>query len=153
MYKGQADWSMIRDVKRNPRISIPIFGNGDVDSIEKAAAWRKEFEVDGIMIGRAAIGYPWIFREIKHFFESGERLEGPSISERVSVCRLHLQKSIVWKGERTGIFEMRRHYGNYFKGIPNVKEYRAKLVRLDSLSDIEEVLTEIEENFMVLQES
>jgi len=153
MYKGQADWSMIRDVKRNPRISIPIFGNGDVDGIEKAAAWRKEFEVDGIMIGRAAIGYPWIFREIKHFFESGERLEGPSISERVSVCRLHLQKSIVWKGERTGIFEMRRHYGNYFKGIPNVKEYRAKLVRLDSLSDIEEVLTEIEENFMVLQES
>lgn len=153
MYKGEADWSMIRDIKRNPRISIPIFGNGDVDSIEKATAWRREYEVDGIMIGRAAIGYPWIFREIKHFFRTGERLEGPSISERVAVCRIHLQKSIVWKGEKTGIFEMRRHYANYFKGIPNFKEYRMKLVKLDSLTAVEEVLAEIEEGFMVFEES
>ncbi len=143
MYKGQADWSMIRDIKRNPRIRIPIFGNGDVDSVEKAAAWRMEYEVDGIMIGRASIGYPWIFREIKHFFATGERLPGPTLAERVEVCRTHLLKSLEWKGDRTGIFEMRRHYANYFKGIPNFKEYRMKLVSLDRVDDIEEVLDEI----------
>ncbi|EFK59585.1 tRNA dihydrouridine synthase DusB [Sphingobacterium spiritivorum] len=147
MYKGQADWSMIRDVKRNPRIKIPIFGNGDIDSVEKAAAWRQEFEVDGIMIGRASIGYPWIFREIKHFFETGQRLEGPTIVERVEVCRTHLTKSIEWKGEKTGIFEMRRHYANYFKGIPNFKEYRMKLVGLQSHHEIHEVLDEIQHQF------
>src|SRR5690554_4562866 len=152
MYKGQADWTMIRDIKRNPRIHIPIFGNGDVDSIEKAAAWRKEYEVDGIMIGRGSIGYPWIFREVKHFFETGERLEGPTIKERVDVCKVHLQKSVEWKGERTGIFEMRRHYSNYFKGIPHFKEYRMKLVKLESLVDIEDVLNEIREGFLELQE-
>lgn len=152
MYKGQADWTMIRDIKRNPRIKIPIFGNGDVDSIEKAAAWRKEYEVDGIMIGRGSIGYPWIFREIKHFFKTGERLEGPTIQERVDVCRVHLQKSVEWKGERTGIFEMRRHYSNYFKGIPHFKEYRMKLVKLQNLNEIEEVLNEIRESFLELQE-
>lgn len=152
MYKGQADWSMIRDIKRNPRIQIPIFGNGDVDSIEKAAAWRKEYEVDGIMIGRGSIGYPWIFREIKHFFKTGEYLEGPTIDERVDVCRVHLQKSVEWKGEKVGIFEMRRHYSNYFKGIPHFKEYRMKLVQLEKLSEIEEVLNEIREGFPELQE-
>ncbi|HUH20081.1 tRNA dihydrouridine synthase DusB [Albibacterium sp.] len=151
MYKGQADWSMIRDIKRNPRIKIPIFGNGDIDSIEKAAAWRMEYEVDGIMIGRASIGYPWIFREIKHFFNTGERLAEPTIRERVETCRIHLQKSIEWKGPKTGIFEMRRHYANYFKGIPHFKEYRMKLVKLDQLSDIEEVLSEIESNFANLE--
>ncbi|TCK83201.1 tRNA dihydrouridine synthase DusB [Albibacterium bauzanense] len=151
MYKGQADWSMIRDVKRNPRIKIPIFGNGDIDSLEKAAAWRMEYEVDGIMIGRASIGYPWIFREIKHFFNTGERLAEPTITERVDTCRIHLQKSIEWKGPKTGIFEMRRHYANYFKGIPHFKEYRMKLVKLDQLSDIEEVLSEIESNFANLE--
>jgi nifR3 family TIM-barrel protein len=152
MYKGQADWTMIRDIKRNPRIQIPIFGNGDVDSIEKAAAWRKEYEVDGIMIGRGSIGYPWIFREIKHFFKTGERLEGPTIKERVDVCKVHLQKSVEWKGEKTGIFEMRRHYSNYFKGIPHFKEYRMKLVKLESLTEIEDVLNEIREGFLELQE-
>ncbi len=148
LYKGQADWSMIRDIKRNPRIKIPIFGNGDVDSVEKAAAWRQEFEVDGIMIGRAAIGYPWIFREIKHFFNTGERLEGPTIAERVEVCRTHLNKSIEWKGDKLGIFEMRRHYANYFKGIPNFKEYRMKLVSLQRQAEILEVLHEIENTFI-----
>ena len=151
MYKGQADWSMIRDIKRNPRIHIPIFGNGDIDSIEKAAAWRMEYEVDGIMIGRASIGYPWIFREIQHFFKTGERLAEPTIAERVETCRTHLIKSLEWKGPKTGIFEMRRHYANYFKGIPNFKEYRMKLVKLDQLADIEEVLDEIESNFAKLE--
>ena len=147
MYKGEADWSMIRDIKRNPNINIPIFGNGDVDSIEKAANWRLEYEVDGIMIGRAAIGYPWIFREIKHFFSTGEHLAGPTLTERIEVCRTHLLKSIEWKGEKTGIFEMRRHYSNYFKGIPNFKEYRMLLVKLESLDAINEVLEDISNKY------
>ena len=147
MYKGQADWTLIREIKRNPRIQIPIFGNGDVDSVEKAADWRLEYEVDGIMIGRAAIGYPWISREIKHFFITGEKLAGPTLDERIEVCRTHLLKSIEWKGEKTGIFEMRRHYANYFKGIPDFKEYRMKLVSLQNVDDIESVLTEIADKF------
>jgi len=147
MCKGQADWSLIREIKRNPRIQIPIFGNGDVDSVEKAANWRLEYEVDGIMIGRAAIGYPWIFREIKHFFATGEKLAGPTLAERISVCSTHLEKSIEWKGTKTGIFEMRRHYANYFKGIPDFKEYRMRLVSLENVDDISSVLSEIEEKF------
>jgi tRNA-dihydrouridine synthase B len=147
MYKGSADWSLIREIKRNPRIQIPIFGNGDIDSPEKAANWRLEYEVDGIMIGRAAIGYPWIFREIKHFFETGNHLAGPTLDERIDVCRTHLQKSIEWKGPKTGIFEMRRHYANYFKGIPNFKEYRMKLVSLESMEAVEDVLNDIGNKF------
>ena len=147
MYKGQADWTLIREIKRNPRIQIPIFGNGDVDSVEKAANWRLEYEIDGIMIGRAAIGYPWIFREIKHFFNTGEQLSGPTIAERVEVCCTHLEKSIAWKGDKTGVFEMRRHYSNYFKGVPNFKEYRTKLVSLENIALIKELLEEIKEKF------
>ncbi len=147
MYKGEADWTLIREIKRNPRIAIPIFGNGDVDSIKKAANWRLEYEVDGIMIGRAAIGYPWIFREIKHFFKTGEHLPSPTIAERVEACSTHLKKSVEWKGEKTGVFEMRRHYSNYFKGIPNFKEYRIRLVTLENIVDIESVLQEISEKF------
>lgn len=147
MYKGEADWTLIREIKRNPRIKIPIFGNGDVTSIERAADWRMEYEIDGIMIGRAAIGYPWIFREIKHFFNTGEYLPGPTISERVNVCKTHLDKSILWKGNKTGVFEMRRHYANYFKGIPDFKEYRMKLVSLENIDDIHSVLQEINERF------
>ena len=147
MYKGEADWTLIREIKRNPRIKIPIFGNGDVNSIQKAANWRMEYEIDGIMIGRAAIGYPWIFREIKHFFKTGEQLPEPTITERVEVCKTHLDKSIEWKGPRLGIFEMRRHYSNYFKGIPDFKEYRMKLVSLENVDHIYEVLQEINERF------
>ncbi len=143
MYKGHADWTLIREIKRNPRIRIPIFGNGDVDSVEKAMNWRMEYEVDGIMIGRAAIGYPWIFREVKHFLKTGEHLPGPTLSERVHICKTHLDKSVAWKGERTGIFEMRRHYANYFKGIPNFKEYRVKLVSSENILEIHSVLEEI----------
>lgn len=147
MYKGEADWTLIREIKRNPRIKIPIFGNGDVNSIEKAALWRMEYEMDGIMIGRAAIGYPWIFREIKHFFKTGEYLAEPTINERVEVCKIHLDKSIAWKGNKTGVFEMRRHYANYFKGIADFKEYRMKLVSLENIDEIHTVLEEINERF------
>ncbi len=147
MYKGEADWTLIREIKRNPRIKIPIFGNGDVNSIEKAALWRMEYEIDGIMIGRAAIGYPWIFREIKHFFKTGEYLAEPTINERVEVCKIHLDKSIAWKGNKTGVFEMRRHYANYFKGIADFKEYRMKLVSLENIDEIHTVLEEINERF------
>ena len=147
MYKGEADWTLIREIKRNTRIKIPIFGNGDVSSIKKAADWRLEYEVDGIMIGRAAIGYPWIFREIKHFFKTGEHLPEPTITERVNVCKTHLDKSIAWKGNKVGVFEMRRHYANYFKGIPDFKEYRMKLVSLENIDDINDVLEEINGRF------
>lgn len=143
MYKGQADWTLIREIKRNPRVQIPIFGNGDVDSAEKAINWHMEYEVDGIMIGRAAIGYPWIFREIKHFIKTGEHLAPPTLAERIAVCKTHFERSVAWKGEKTGIFEMRRHYASYFKGIPHFKEYRMKLVSLENISDIHAVLEEI----------
>jgi tRNA-dihydrouridine synthase B len=147
MYKGQADWALIRDIKKNPRIQIPIFGNGDIDSPEKAAQWRMEYEVDGMMIGRAAIGYPWIFREIKHYFATGEHLDGPTIAERIDVCRTHLEKSVAWKGPKTGIFEMRRHYASYFKGIENFKEFRMKLVQAGTIEDVEEILEQIHDNY------
>lgn len=147
LYKGSADWSLIREIKRNPRIKIPIFGNGDVDSPEKAANWRMEYEVDGIMIGRAAIGYPWIFREIKHFFKTGEHLAGPTIEERISVCRTHLDKSLEWKGPKTGIFEMRRHYANYFKGLPDFKPFRMRLVAEPDVNNIYSILDEVAEKF------
>ena len=143
MYKGQADWTLIREVKKNPRMRIPIFGNGDIDSPEKAMLWMKEYEVDGVMIGRAAIGYPWIFREIKHYYQTGEILAPPTLAERVATCRTHLLKSIEWKGEKTGIFEMRRHYTNYFRGLDNSREFRSRLVNSPMLSELEENLEEI----------
>lgn len=143
LYKGEADWSLIREIKRNPRIKIPIFGNGDIVSPEKAADWRLEYEVDGIMIGRAAIGYPWIFREIKHFFKTGEKLEGPTLEERISVCSTHLEKSIEWKGPKIGVFEMRRHYANYFKGLPDFKPFRMRLVQEGDIKNIYAILEEI----------
>jgi tRNA-dihydrouridine synthase B len=143
MYKGHADWTLIRQVKKNPRMSIPIFGNGDVDSPEKAMLWMKEYEVDGIMIGRASIGYPWIFREIKHYYKTGEKLDPPTIAERVESCKTHFEKSIEWKGQKTGIFEMRRHYANYFKGLAHSKEYRMRLVSANTVEEIESIFEEI----------
>ncbi len=143
MYKGHADWTLIREVKKNPRMSIPIFGNGDVDSPEKAMMWMKEYEVDGIMIGRAAIGYPWIFREVKHFYHTGEKLAPPTIQERVESCKTHFEKSIEWKGPKTGIFEMRRHYANYFKGLDNSKDYRMRLVSAGTVEEINSIFEEI----------
>ncbi|WP_442589635.1 tRNA dihydrouridine synthase DusB [Pedobacter sp. AW31-3R] len=147
MYKGEADWRMIRDIKRNPHIKIPIFGNGDIDSAQKALDWRREYEVDGIMIGRAAIGYPWIFREIAHYFKTGEKLAGPTLAERVLACRTHLDKSIAWKGPKVGIFEMRRHYANYFKGLPDFKPYRMLLVKEDNIEIIHSILDEVSDKY------
>lgn len=144
MYKGEADWTLIRAIKKNPNIEIPIFGNGDIDSPEKAANWRMEFGVDGMMIGRAAIGYPWIFREVKHYFKTGQHLDKPTMAERIDACKTHLQKSIEWKGPKTGVFEMRRHYANYFKGIDNFKEYRMKLVTAGTFDELDMILQEIE---------
>ncbi|WP_314247272.1 tRNA dihydrouridine synthase DusB [Capnocytophaga leadbetteri] len=143
MYKGHSDWSYIAKVKNNPRIHIPIFGNGDIDNPEKALEYRNKYGVDGIMIGRAAIGYPWIFREIKHYFATGELLSPPTIADRVAAARNHLIWSVEWKGERQGVLEMRRHYANYFKGLPNFKEHRQRLVTLDSAAEIVTALEEI----------
>lgn len=143
MYKGSADWSLIGAVKNNPRIHIPIFGNGDIDSPEKAVEYKNRYGVDGIMIGRAAIGYPWIFNDIKHYVRTGEHLPAPTIEQRIEVCRKHLRRSYEWKGPVVGILEMRRHYANYLKGLPNIKEYRGKLVTLKEIAEIEEVLSEI----------
>ena len=147
MYKGHADWSLIAKVKNNPRIHIPIFGNGDIDSAEKALEYKNRYGVDGIMIGRAAIGYPWIFNEIRHFLETGEHLPAPSVKNRVEVCRKHLTQSLAWKGPVVGINEMRRHYANYLKGLPNIKEYRNRLVTLKLPDEINEVLDEIENKY------
>ena len=143
MYKGNADWSLIAKVKNNPRIQIPIFGNGDIDSAEKAVAYKNRYGVDGIMIGRAAIGYPWIFNEIKHFIATGEHAAAPTIHQRTEVIRKHLLKSVEWKGEVVGILEMRRHYTNYLKGFPHIKEFRNQLVNLKTVEEIEAVLAEI----------
>ena len=143
MYKGEADWTLIGKVKNNPRIQIPIFGNGDIDSPEKVVQYKDRYGVDGVMIGRAAIGYPWIFREIRHYLQTGEYLPPPTLEERIEVCREHLRKSVQWKNPVVGVNEMRRHYANYLKGLPNIKEYRLKLVTLRELSEIEDVLEEI----------
>lgn len=150
LYKGPAQWELIGKVKRNPRIQIPIFGNGDVDSPQKALEMRDTFGVDGVMIGRASIGYPWIFREVKHYMLTGELLPPPTIDERVDTCKTHFLKSIEWKGEKTGIFEMRRHYTNYFKGFDNFKPYRTQLVSLESIDDIVATLEEVRDAYSEL---
>ena len=144
LYKGDADWRLIAKVKENPRMHIPVFGNGDIDAPQKALEYKNRYGVDGIMIGRAAIGYPWIFREIKHYFSTGEHLDPPTLSERLYACRKHLNGSIEWKGEKVGILEMRRHYASYLKGLPNVKEFRNLLVHKESKEELEIVFQQIE---------
>jgi tRNA-dihydrouridine synthase B len=143
LYKGEADWTLIAKVKNNPRMHIPIFGNGDIDSPQKALLYKNRYGVDGIMIGRAAIGYPWIFREIKSYLKDQTILPSPTLAERIEVCKKHLHKSIDWKGPIVGINEMRRHYTNYLKGLPGIKEFRYRLVTLNSPQEINEVLDEI----------
>ncbi|AWG24275.1 tRNA dihydrouridine synthase DusB [Flavobacterium kingsejongi] len=151
MYKGSADWTHIERVKNNPRITMPIFGNGDIDSPQKALEYKNRFGLDGMMIGRAAIGNPWIFNEIKHYFKTGELLPPPTMQDRVEATRNHLTWSMDWKGERVGIVEMRRHYTNYFKGIPNFKEHRQKLVTTDDAEGLFKALDEIQEVFEKFQ--
>ena len=151
MYKGHSDWSHVARVKNNPRITMPIFGNGDIDSPEKALEYKNKFGLDGIMIGRAAIGYPWIFNEIKHYFKTGEHLAPPTVMDRVEAARNHLTWSMDWKGERVGIVEMRRHYTNYFKGIHSFKEYKQRLVTIDDAEGLFKTLAEVAEVYSKYQ--
>ncbi len=147
MYKGEADWTLIGEIKNNPRIKIPIFGNGDVDSPQKALEYKNRYGVDGIMIGRAAIGAPWVFREVKHFLATGQLLPPPTVAERVRVCREHVEFSIRWKGDRLGVFEMRRHYANYFRSLPDFKPFRTRLVEADTAEEVYTILEEVSDVF------
>jgi tRNA-dihydrouridine synthase B len=147
MYKGAADWTLIGKIKENPRMHIPIFGNGDIDSPEKALEYKNRYGVDGVMIGRAAIGYPWIFNEIKHFVQTGGKLALPDMAERVRVTKKHVDFSMRWKGPRLGIFEMRRHYTNYFKGIPDFKPFRTRLVEVETAEEVYAILDEVIETY------
>ena len=147
MYKGFADWRLISDVKNNPRMKIPVFGNGDVNSPEKALEMRDKFGLDGAMIGRASIGNPWFFNQVKHFFKTGEHLPQPTINERINMAEAHLKMSIRWKGEKLGVLETRRHYSNYFKGIPDFKKYRTIMVTSDFSKDIFNLFAELKERF------
>jgi nifR3 family TIM-barrel protein len=147
MYKGEADWTLIGKVKENPRINIPIFGNGDINTPQKAVEYKERYGVDGIMIGRASIGNPWIFREIKHYIRTGQLLDPPSVQERVDAARRHLERSIEWKGQKLGVLEMRRHYTNYFKGFRNIKEFRGQLVTQGEPDEIFAILNQIESHY------
>lgn len=147
MYKGEADWTLIGEIKNNPRMHIPVFGNGDVDTPEKAVENRERYGVDGVMIGRASIGYPWFFNEVKHYMKTGEHLAPPTIEDRVNVAIQHLKHSVEWKGERLGVVEMRRHYANYFRGISHFKDTRMKLVTMDEYEPLLETLEGIRDQF------
>ena len=147
MYKGSADWTKIAEVKNNQRMKIPVFGNGDVNSPEKAVEMRDDFGLDGAMIGRAAIGYPWFFNEVKHFFKHKTYKEQPPISERIDMAERHLKMSIDWKGEKLGVLETRRHYSNYFKNIPDFKQYRSEMVTLDYSEELFELFNNLKEKF------
>ena len=144
MYKGDADWKPIAAVKNNPRMHIPVFGNGDVNTPERAVEMRDEYGLDGAMIGRASIGNPWFFNQVKHFFKTGEHMPTPTILQRVEAARRHLQMSIDWKGETLGVLETRRHYTNYFKGIPHFKEYRTRLVTSNASEEVFATLADVE---------
>jgi tRNA-dihydrouridine synthase B len=147
MYKGESDWSYLAKIKQNPEIIIPVFGNGDIDSPQKALEYKNKFKVDGLMIGRAAIGNPWIFREIHHYFDTGTLLPPPTIEERVEAVRKHLNYSISWKGEKTGIFEMRQHYSSYFKGLRDIKDLRTELVSNNNEYEVLKTLEFIEKKY------
>lgn len=143
LYKGKADWEWMAKVKNLPGLTIPVFGNGDIDTPQKAIEYQKKYGVDGIMIGRAAIGNPWIFQQIKHLRKTGTLLPPPTLKERARVCLMHLENSLAWKGERVGLIEMRMHYARYFKNIPHIREARNRLVTSDSLQEVKEILTEM----------
>lgn len=152
MYKGEADWEHISRIKQNPNIEIPIFGNGDIDSPQKAQEYREKYACDGIMIGRAAIGYPWIFNEIKQFFKDQTLLPKPTLADRLLAVQQHAEWSTEWKGERTGLLEMRQHYSNYFRGIPHFKAYKKRFLEIDTLTDMKELIQEVIENYTEIVE-
>jgi len=143
MYGGIADWTLIGEIKKNPHMHIPVIGNGDIKNVEIALKMKKQYHVDGIMIGRACIGYPWIFREVKQYLEKGIIADPPNISERIAICREHLQRSVEWKGEKRTVTEIRKHYGNYFRGLSNFKPFKLKLMQTNELKEIEIILEEI----------
>lgn len=147
MYKGEADWTLIREVKENPRIHIPVFGNGDIDTPQKALEYKNQYGVDGVMVGRASIGYPWIFREIKHYLATGEILPPPQLSDRVDAALQHLKMGLEWKGQRLAVVEMRRHYANYFRGMQGFKDHRIRLVTEEDPDTIIQLLEEIRETY------
>jgi tRNA-dihydrouridine synthase B len=144
LYTGQANWEWIAKVKENPRLRIPVFGNGDITTPEKALEVVNKYGADGAMIGRASIGHPFIFREIKHFVKTGEHHAPPTLAERLDAARIHLIKSVEWKGDRVGIYEMRRHYAPYFSGLPHIKPFRSRLVVAENVKDILAILEELE---------
>ena len=146
MYKGSADWSLIADVKNNPRLNIPVFGNGDIDSPEKAVEYKNKYGVDGVMIGRASIGNPWIFREIKHYIKYNTHHKRPSFQEKIEAVQEHLASSIKWKGTKLGVAEMKRHYSNYFKGISNFKDIKMQLVISNDIEELNEILNGLHQN-------
>jgi len=150
MYKGSADWTLLGELKNNPRITIPVFGNGDVDTPQKVVEMKNRYGVDGIMIGRASIGYPWIFNQVKQYLAGNTSYSVPGIDERIEVCRTHLLKSVEWKGNVLGILEMRRHYTNYFKGMDHFRDYRVKLVTSNHLDELLETLELIKEKYSVV---
>ena len=147
MYKGEANWDLIRKVKDNPRMTIPVFGNGDVNCPKIAKKKKEQYNVDGIMIGRGAIGNPWIFKKIKHYLKSGVIIEEPGIKEKTEMVLTHLKLSVEWKGEKLGVLEMRRHYSNYFRDVPKIKNYRSDLVQINTYSEVVEKLHEIQAQY------
>ena len=147
MYKGKADWTLISDVKNNPRMKIPVFGNGDVDSPEAALKMKNKFGLDGAMIGRASIGNPWIFNQIKHYFKFGEKLEEPRIINKIDIVKRHFEMSVKWKGPKLAIYETRKHYGRYFKGIENIKKFKIKLISSNSVEEVMAILNDLRDNF------
>ena len=147
MYKGEADWTLIREVKENPRMNIPVFGNGDVDTPEKAKHMKDTYGIDGIMIGRASIGNPWVFNEIKHYLNTGEKLKPATMQQKIAAAKRHLEMAIDWKGEKLGIFETRRHYANYFKGFPHFKEIRMALVTMDTKEELFGLLNKVQNDY------
>ncbi|MBD78848.1 MAG: tRNA dihydrouridine synthase DusB [Crocinitomicaceae bacterium] len=148
MYKGEADWSLIGEVKNNPRMHIPVFGNGDVTDGQKALEMKNRFGIDGVMIGRASIGYPWIFNEIKHYLKTGQQLKPPTLEERIQMAKRHVELALKWKGPILGIVETRRHYGNYFKGIPHFKDFRIRLVTADTPEELLPIFDDIHDHFV-----
>ena len=153
MYKGKADWAPIAQVKNNPRMNIPVFGNGDVNSPEKALEMKNKFGLDGAMIGRASIGNPWFFNQVKEYIKTRKHIEKPTLSQRIMTAKRHLEMAVSWKGEKLGVLETRRHYSNYFRGIHNFRPYRTKLVTTNSLQSLFDVFKEIELNKQEFEEA